>query len=145
TMPLPILQSHQSASADDLMRYFHKTELHWGQHVAEDTTLDVGTALTNPQLPNVWDANRMLDAALPEGMTPQQAVVEVEEHFAKVGTTCWSWTMAPAAPAERTRPLVEYINSRGWAESGFDVMYLGQPPARAIQEVGGLKIIPARA
>jgi len=141
-MPLPILSAHH-ASAEDMMRYFHKTELHWGRHVAEETQLDVGTALTNPQLKTVWDANRMLDAALPEGVDPAQAVDEAEAHFAKVPTTCWSWTLARSAPADRTQPLAQHLVSRGFFEDGFDVMYLDQP--QPLQEAAGLTIIPARA
>ena len=141
-MPLPILSAHH-ASAEDLMRFFHKTELHWGRHVAEETQLDVGTALSNPELKTVWDANRMLDAALPDGVDPAHAVEEAEAHFAKVGATCWSWTLARSAPAERIGPLAEHLISRGFLEDGFDVMYLDQP--RGMEEAAGLTIIPARA
>jgi ribosomal protein S18 acetylase RimI-like enzyme len=144
-MPLPILQSHHSASSEDLLRYFQKLELHWGRHVGEETQLDVGTALVNPQLPEVWDANRVIGAALPEGVSPEQAYAEVEEHFASARGRCCTWAMAVGAPEAQTKPMVEYLLSRGWRDCGFDVMYLTQPPRGTIVEESDLKIIPARA
>ena len=76
-MPLPILQTATDPTPENLVRLFHRTELHWVRHVGEETQLDVGTAFTNAALPNVWTANGVLDAALPEGTTAEQAVEEV--------------------------------------------------------------------
>src|SRR5438105_6765903 len=80
-MPLPILQSHPHASREDLIRYYHKIELHWARHLGEEAALDVGTAISNPELNKVHDANRLCDAALPEGLSPSQAWDMVQEHF----------------------------------------------------------------
>ena len=143
-MPLPILHTQQ-ATPNDLMRLFQKTELHWGRHVAEETVLDAGTALANPQLPNIWDANRMLDVALPEGTGAHEAFAEAQAHFQKQGTQCWSWTMAAGAREAQTRPMVDFLLSHGYAEDGFDVFYLAEGSRGDVHEVPGLKIIPARA
>jgi hypothetical protein len=73
-MPLPILNIPPSSSPEDLVRFYHRVELHWTRHMAEETVLEAGTAFVNAQLPNVYSANRMLDVSLPEGMTPAEAV-----------------------------------------------------------------------
>ncbi len=86
-MPLPILQGGRGASGEDLVRLFHRTELLRTRHLAEETSLDVGTAFTNPDLSRVA-ANRILDGAVPAGMTPAEAMSLVREHYASVGTPC---------------------------------------------------------
>jgi GNAT superfamily N-acetyltransferase len=144
-MSLPILTHHPKPTNEDLVRFFHRCELRWGEQVGESTTLDVGVALTNPRLPRVWDANRMMDAFLPDGVTPADAVSQVDEHFAKQGARCTSWTLAPAVPKEQTVPLAEHLMSNGWRRHAHDIMYLTGQPRSVIEEVPGLTIIPARA
>src|SRR5690348_909553 len=100
-MPLPILHTGPSRSDEDLVRLFHRTELHWTQHLAEETALDAGTAFANPELPTVWNANRILDASLPEGASPADALNEVQEHYRAQGTRCWDWVLNPALPNDR--------------------------------------------
>src|SRR5437868_1200597 len=63
-MSLPILHVTAQVTPQTLVRYFHQTERHWSQHIAEDAQIDVGTAFTNPQLPDVHDANHIFDASL---------------------------------------------------------------------------------
>src|SRR5687767_4839733 len=144
-MPLPILQSSRDPTADDLVRYYHRTELHWSRHVAEEATLDVGSALTNRELPDVYHANRMLDMALPEGMTPPEAVAQVDAHFAEQGTACRRWVLAPSAHPVRTRPLADHFAANRWTTHAFDIWHLTRPPSRPAVEAPGLTIIPARA
>src|SRR6266545_4410414 len=143
-MPLPILHG-QFASREDLIRFFHRTELHWARHLGEDSSLEMGTAIVNAQLGQVHDANRMMDVALPEGMGAEEAFARAEEHFKEAGSRCWKWTMAPSAQDEQTRPMVEFLRGRGFVEERCEILYLGHQPAGTIQEVGGLAIIPARA
>jgi len=145
-MPLPILQTHHRPGREDLIRYFHRTELHWCRQLAEDETqLDVGVALTNPKLPLVHDANAMLDASLPEGFAPAEAIELADAHFRAAGTRCGKWILNASAPPERNRPLAEQLIARGYEEQVQDIMYLAGRPAGAIEEVGGLTLIPARA
>jgi ribosomal protein S18 acetylase RimI-like enzyme len=143
-MPLPILQPHAAATPEDLVRLFHRTELHWVRHLGEEAQLDAGTAFTNPQLPKVWDANNVIDAAVPPGASPEAAVEEVERHFAGAGTRCRQWVMNPSAPAARAAPLVEHLAARGWVAGPMDIMHLSGPAAPPA-ETAGLTIIPARA
>jgi ribosomal protein S18 acetylase RimI-like enzyme len=144
-MPLPILTTRPQATPEDLVRFYHRCELHWCSQIAEQTTLDAGTALTNLSLSQVHDANQIMDATLPDGLTPQQAHNQVTEHFAAAGVRCHKWTLAPSAPIERTAPLAEYLLASGYTTEGDDVMYLAGQPTSAIEEVSGLTIIPARA
>ena len=103
-MPLPILSSTHATPAD-LVRLYLKTELDWSRHVAEETTLDVGTAMTGPQFPGVYHANCLFDAALPDSLTAAQAVEMVNTHFEAQGTRCWEWIMNPSAAPGRTQRL----------------------------------------
>lgn len=144
-MPLPILKVTHAASSDDLLRLFHRTELHWTRHLGEETQLDVGTAFTNPELPRVWNANRVLDAALPAGVTPSEAVGEVEQHFAAQGLRCHQWIMNPAAPREQTAPLVEHLLTAGWRAEPADVLHLRSTTIARAAELPGITVIPARA
>src|SRR4051794_7927407 len=82
-MPLPILKTPVES---DLIRLFHRMTLHYTQHLGETTPLDVGTAIANPQLPDVYDANVLLDAALPPGVSPAEAVAQANAHFTSVGS-----------------------------------------------------------
>src|SRR5439155_25827868 len=84
-MPLPILQTHGDPTRGDRLRYYARGQLHWARHLGEEAQLDVGTAITNASLADVWSANQVRDVSLPEGTTPQQAVQEVAEHFAAAG------------------------------------------------------------
>ena len=144
-MSLPILPSRPAAGVADLIRYYHRCDLHWCQQIAEETQLDVGTALVNASLPEVWDANLVFDAALPEGVSPADAVAEADEHFRAHGSRVRKWVANPSSPIERTLPLVDHLHTRGFARRTCDIMHLSGQPAAAIEEVGGLKIIPARA
>jgi ribosomal protein S18 acetylase RimI-like enzyme len=148
-MPLPILESSTAPTPENLVRLFHRTELHWTRHIAEEETLDAGTAFTNPELDGVNDANRMLDAALPPGVSPAGAVAEVEAHFASRGVRCSMWSMNPSAKPEATAPLVEYLLSRGYRAVVDEIMHLPSQSvgaaAVAPRELPGLTIIPARA
>jgi ribosomal protein S18 acetylase RimI-like enzyme len=144
-MPLPILHTTTDSSPETLVRLFHRTELHWVRHLGEETQLDAGTAFKNASLPAIWDANLVIDAALQEGTSPQDAFEEVEQHFAAAGTRCLQWFMNPSAPASKTAPLVEHLGSRGYRPSPYDIMCLSGRATRPVVEAAGLTIIPARA
>jgi ribosomal-protein-alanine N-acetyltransferase len=144
-MPLPILQASTEPTPENLVRLFHRTELHWVRHVGEETQLDVGTAFTNGALPAVWDANGVLDAALPPGVAPEAAVAEAERHYSQQALRCRQWIMNPSAPASQTLPHVDLLSSRGFRTGAYDVMHLAGRPAGVVREAGGLTIIPARA
>lgn len=139
-MPLPIL----NLQAADLVRAAARAELHWAGHIAEQTQLDVGVAFTNPAFPNVFAANRIRDAALPDHMTPQAAAEQVNAHFAKAGTRCLCWSLDETSPTFHTQPLRDHLLSIGASPDPFHVMALlgvvpGPPPPPDVV------ILPARA
>jgi GNAT superfamily N-acetyltransferase len=144
-MPLPILQPHGDPTREDLLRYYARGQLHWARHLGEEAQLDVGTAINNASLADVWGANQVRDVSLAEGMTPQQAMQEVSEHFAAAGTRCRAWTMNPAAPAARTRLMADHLLAQGYQRASHEIHYLQNFPTDPLREVAGLKIIPARA
>jgi GNAT superfamily N-acetyltransferase len=145
-MPLPILNLPPPPPDNDvLVRYFHQTERHSTEHLAEANELDIGLAFANPAMSKVHDANRIMMASLPDGMSPQQALELVEAHYAAQGVRCWRWIMNPSAPASRSQPLVEFLRSRGFKDQREDVLYLKQMPGRVVMQSSALTIIPARA
>src|SRR3954452_25032574 len=101
-MSLPILKIADQPSREALIRYFHQTERHWTQHMAEETPLDEGQAFSNAELSDVWDSNRMLDASLPEGTTPGEGIGRVEVLYGSQSSRCYQWVMNPSAPPQRS-------------------------------------------
>jgi N-acetylglutamate synthase-like GNAT family acetyltransferase len=144
-MPLPILQAHAEPTPDDLVRLFHRTELHWLRHLGDEAQLDGGVAFTSRELSTVVAANSMIDAALPPGASPSDVVEEVRRHFEEAGTTCQRWLLNPAAPEAQTRPLAEHLAAQGWTTQSSDILYLAGRPAASAAPPDGLTIIPARA
>lgn len=146
-MPLPVLNLPRASGDDELLRLFLRTDRFWADAVAETTQLDVGVVLTNPSLPKVWECNRVMEAALPPGVSPADAVREVEAHFAAAGVPCWKWAMNHAAPSDRIRPLADHLLGAGWVTSDDYLMALATPP-RVIglpPAPEDLMILPARA
>ncbi|HVT89796.1 MAG TPA: GNAT family N-acetyltransferase [Tepidisphaeraceae bacterium] len=146
-MPLPILKVSSIPTTETLVRYFHQTQSNWSAHVAEKAVLDCGTAWTNKELNRVFIANRMMDVALADGISPAQAMQMVDEHFAAQGSACRKWVMNPSAPAEQTSPMVEHLAASGFARLATQIMYLDRIPSTLpggpMQEQ--IQVIPARA
>src|SRR5207249_3788265 len=123
-MPLPILHSRQPVTGADLVRLFHRTEAAWVGQLGEGETLAVGTAYANAELARVWDANNVRDAALHDGLSPREAVAEVEAHYAQRGARCWYWVMNPSAEPERVGPLVAHLLECAYREIRDEIQYL---------------------
>ncbi len=143
-MSLPILTVRNEPSREDLVRFYHRAMLHWTRHLAEESPLDFGVAMHNAEMNRVHDANRMLDAIVPEGVGVEEVVNEANAFFAERQTHCWSWVINPSAPPERADPLADHLAALGYSRESTDILHLANAPAR-IDEVAGLTIIPARA
>jgi GNAT superfamily N-acetyltransferase len=145
-MPLPILQTHHVPTPEGLVRLFHRAQLHWSRHLGEEALLDAGAAVVSAELRNVYEANRVLDAALPDAnASPGDVVAQVEAHFAGEGSRCGAWVLNPSAAAEAVEPLACHLASRGYRRNEIDILLLGGSPAGVVREVPALTIIPARA
>jgi ribosomal protein S18 acetylase RimI-like enzyme len=144
-MPLPILNPRDARSPADLVRLFHQTENRWCQHLGEEEQLDVGMAYTNPQLAGVYDANKITDVSLPEGMTPEEAFEQVRTHFTERNVQCHSWTLNPSVLESRTKPLADLLVARGHRVASTNLMLLDRIGPIRIPDTAGTKIIPARA
>lgn len=140
-MPLPIL-SHPVA---DLLRYFEKTQRMFVEHLAEPVQLNCATAYSNKALSSVWNANHVRDAALSDGINPDDAFREVEEHFKAAGTRCAFWAINTSAPTAHTDPIIAELTARNYKPTHEEVLYLRQLPSLANDSIPGCKIIPARA
>ena len=144
-MPLPILNARSAPATSDLVRLAHQTENRWCQHLAEEEQLDVGVAYSNPRLPRAYDANKITDVSLPEGMSAEAALEQVCAHYAGRGVACYSWTMNPSAPESATKPIADLLVARGHRADSAHLMLLDRIPPLRIADVEGVKVIPARA
>jgi ribosomal protein S18 acetylase RimI-like enzyme len=145
-MPLPVLHSAPSLTDRDLVRLFHRTELHWTQSVADESALACGTAFANANLARLSAANRILDAALPDNLTADVALAEVENHFTSCGSRCLEWLFNPSAALAGVEPLRTLLIANGWRADSRDILYLQSVPAlAAAPPAADLTIIPARA
>ncbi|HEV2296664.1 MAG TPA: GNAT family N-acetyltransferase [Tepidisphaeraceae bacterium] len=144
-MPLPILNSPAQATPEALVRYFHQTERRMAEHLGEIAALDVGTAIANPALPNVHDANVLLDAGIPQGMTAVESFEAARNHFDAQGSRWWKCVLNPSIPLEQTAPLAEHLLASGYTRETSDILYLDRMPSATVTEAPGVKMIPARA
>lgn len=144
-MPLPILELRNEPKPADLVRLFHQTDAQWFSHLGDPHVLDVGTAYTNPALAEWFVVNHMRDAALPPGVSPAEAVAEVEAYFDSLGVWCACWVTNPSASESQVRPLVEHLLANGLRACSDDILYLRRMPTGAIVEPAGMRFIPARA
>jgi ribosomal protein S18 acetylase RimI-like enzyme len=144
-MSLPILNVKHEAGVPELVRYFHKAQRLWTEHMSPETEqLDIGTAFFNPSLPNVFDANCIFDAALPAGTSADDAIRIADAFYQQKGLRCQQWAMNPSAARAQTEPLVQFLLGSGYTTQTVDILHLSHV-ATLIKEVGGLTIIPARA
>lgn len=147
-MPLPVIPPHRLTSDQDLLRLYQRTERLWTEHLGEAEQLDVGVAVTNPQLPKVRDANRVLEAALPPGVSAEEAVDAVQAHYAERRTSCFAWQMRVGVDSQAV--LESHLASLGYRRYAEDVMaYAGTPTTTRhetfLATLPGITVLPTRA
>jgi GNAT superfamily N-acetyltransferase len=135
-----VLPSRRSDA--DLLRLFCRTELLRSDPLAEATALDSGTALTNAALPAIAVANRMMDAAIAPGFSPELTLAEVSAHFASRGVACWEWWLNFSQPSE---PLAATLVLAGWMPRQIEVLALPAPSRPSDRPGPGISVYPARA
>jgi GNAT superfamily N-acetyltransferase len=141
-MPLPVLNIPAGRSDADLLRLFGRIESLWSDSLAQATPLQSGSALTNPSLPNVPAANRMLEGMIPAGSSAEQALVEVAAHFADRGVRCQEWWLNQA---QRNDALSATLLAAGYVPRAIEVFVLPSP-ARPADPIGPqLSVYSARA
>jgi ribosomal protein S18 acetylase RimI-like enzyme len=86
-----------------------------------------------------------VDALVPQGMTPAAVCQQVQDHFAQAGGVCRRWVLNPSVPSQQTQPLAEELVRRKCTPRSLDVLHLPRLPQSPVHEVGGLRVIPARA
>jgi ribosomal protein S18 acetylase RimI-like enzyme len=146
-MSLPILETGTQVTTQTLVRLFHQTQLNWSRHLAEEQLLDLGIALFNPELPQVIDANLIMDAVLPGGIGPADAIAAAGEFYRERGSRLSGLILSPAAnPHPSPEPLKTHLEASGWSSESREILRLNRrPAASAIAIPAGTKIIPARA
>jgi GNAT superfamily N-acetyltransferase len=141
--PLPVLAAPPTAGPDDLVRRFHRARHQQARILGDETVVDGGTWIHNPDLQPLPDANCVLDAAVDPGSTAVELVTVVAHLSANCPVR--AWTLNPSLPADRTQPLADHLAHHGWVPHVWDVLHLPRLITATIAAVGGVTVIPARA
>jgi len=144
-MPLPILQNVTDPTPENLVRLYHRAVLHFVRHLGDEAALEAGTAFTNAAMPEVDDANCLLDAGVAEGSAVAEVMAEVDAHFAAAGVACRAVVPNPAAPPARTEGLIRHLLDSGWRRHAADIYHFAGTPRAAPGAARGVTVIPARA
>ena len=144
-MSLPILRVEEKPSDEVLCRYFHQTERVWASQIAEAEHLDFGTAYTNADIPNVWEANAVHDARVPKGMSLAEVLESAQAYFASKGTKGRMWILNSTATPDETDPLRGHFQERQFRKLTSNVLHLKRAITLPDPPRKDLTIIPARA
>lgn len=148
-MPLPVLSASRATSDADRLRHFARTTQFWAAHLGDETQLDVGIAITNPRLPHSAEANCMLEAALPAGVSPGEGMQLMQSHFAAAGVRCLQWHLKAGETSDLTSPLATQLQRLGYSASTEEVFSLEKPTLAPVEPAASplmkLTILPARA
>jgi len=143
-MPLPILQPTSQATPQTLLRLFHQTELNWARHLGEEQVLALGTAIFNPELKAVVQANSVFCASMPVGAGAAEKLAEAQAFYREKGTKLGGIVVGPVAGSGGER--LEFLAQSGWVLQRREILRLARRPAASPVGVPeGVKIIPARA
>jgi GNAT superfamily N-acetyltransferase len=142
-MPLPIIQPSSQPTPQTLLRLFRQTELNWARHLAQEQVLDMGTALFNPELPDVPGANFIMDAIVPQATPPADALAQAAAFYQDKATRLRG--IIPNSSVD-TAILRRSLASAGWRAHPRQVLRLSRRPAASLLPTPGtIRIIPTRA
>lgn len=144
-MRLPVISISNDPSPEDLVRLYHRTQLHWRRHLGEESVLEIGTAIVNGALRDVPEANCVLDASAPPDMTVQQAADEADEHFAHRHSRCAAWVLNAGSSEQHARPLIAHLLNHGYTVRSRQILHVRGHFSPPTDPAADLTIIPARA
>jgi hypothetical protein len=109
--------------------------------LAEEAQLDFGTAFANPNLPDVPEANCLLDVTVPTDVSPGEIVAQAIKFFAERKSRCLRWAINPG---DDSSVLTNYFRSSGYTINHRHLLYLTESSHRQIEREN-LTILPARS
>ena len=137
-MSLIVLPNIHNSTPADFVRLFHQSQLEWFRHLGEETELDFGRWISNPEFPELPEANCLLDAYLPPGMTASRLIAEMNAK-----TPRWrACSLNPSMPSEF---LGEALVGAGWKATPLNIFYRSKKTEPIAADRSDLIIIPARA
>ncbi|MCC7193396.1 MAG: GNAT family N-acetyltransferase [Phycisphaeraceae bacterium] len=140
-MELPIARQSYLPSAEALVRALRRADEVLVRTAAEETELAGATVFSNLARPDIAIVNRATQVRIPEGMTAEAVLSEIDAHFASRGLRCLQWeAVDPTWPA----PLREALTARGCREEVMQLLLLDRP-VPLTQQNSRLQIIPGRA
>ncbi len=140
-MRLPVIPTGDRKSPEVLVRIALRADAEIARTFTTSTDLDLGRASINPDRPNVWDANCILECHRPPGTDVEALLDEAEAHFAANGVRCHRWIPSdPPLDSELRRALA----ARGAVPEETILLSLQRAvePSRARPD---LQVLPARA
>jgi GNAT superfamily N-acetyltransferase len=146
-MPLPVLRNATAATPADFIRLFHQSQLEWSRHLGEETELDFGRWIFNPDLPDSSDSNCLHDAFLIPGLSASQLLADMTERTRNAGVPWRRCSINPSAKIDQTEPLIDALKNAGWSPTPLEVRYR-IPDKKGDGDLfspSDLTIIPARA
>ncbi len=140
-MELPILSNSSLADPQVLLRAVKKSNRELCAISGESTVLEGGEALSQPDRPDIWDANCVYDLHIPANHTADSVWSEIEAHFASIDQTCFL-----CIPSNHGLPseMATLLHSKGYKKSLMQLMqidtFVNQENCRT-----DLQIVPAQA
>lgn len=131
-----------AGESPDVAKLFHQMQRRWSEHLIDALADDLGSLYCSTEFPDCPTANRLLDAALPSGLSPERATADLAERFP---SGCLEICPNPHAGVEQTRPWAEYLLRNGWTDASVTIYRAGRLPNTISPSPADVRIIPARA
>jgi ribosomal protein S18 acetylase RimI-like enzyme len=127
-----------STPAELLLRSLHAETIFEGT-LGEQIMLDCGVAFIGDDLPLIHMAHQVRDVRLPEGMSAEQAVAEVNAEFAKHNARCHTWNFVGG----KADPRIQAALGDEYQLLASDLWTLVEPKAE--HRRADLTIVPGRS
>jgi len=141
-MELPILAGPSAIGPDVIVRALLRARAEHAVTFADLADLTAGRAASNPDRPQVHDANCVFDLHRPDAETTVETLLdEIEAHYREVGTT---WYAAHPSEPPLDEELAARLEARGFVPVDDEVFQLVRAPAD-LEIDESLQVVPARA
>ena len=140
-MELPVAPQSYRPTTDALVRVIKHHDQILARTACEEIQLDAATVYTNADRPNVHQCNFAADLTIPEGLSGDQVIDQVLEHFHSVGLRCFILSTADATWSE---DLAGAADQRGFVRNEAAIDQL-QRDTQADTPMVTLQVLPARA
>jgi len=143
SMLLRVLPS--SPPSTDLIRLFHQSQLEWSRHLGEETQLDFGRWIHNPELAHSGIANCLHDAFLLPSLRADQLIDQMEINCKEAGVPWRCCSLNPSASPTLLTELADALTAHGWTAQPLEILCRGAVVQAKLRAGHQVTIIPSRA